>query len=421
MKKIFLVLVFVSVVFSADATISVINQGTILPKITIEDASKNGVDTALRNKFFLIILADLKVAASFDVIENYGTNDYNGSLNLAKGAGAEILYRYSLEGKKNSPLKLNVKIFDLKANNLRYERAYSIENSAEFPYLAHNSIVDLVNNLKMPPIDWMSKSIIFAQEISPMQSKIVIADYTLTHQKAILQDGLNVFPKWANAEQSAFYYTKYNQNNLSIFKYDLQTDSQTHIIDGDGMLVVSDVNSNGTKLLVTMAPDDQADIYLLDLNSKNLTKITDYKGIDVNGNFVDNDTKIVFVSDRLGYPNIFAQNLLSGGIEQMVYHGKNNNSLSTHNNYIVYSSRENYIGQFGTRDFNIYLISTQTNYIRQLTNGGKNNFPRFSSDGGSIIYIKDIYPQSAIGIIRLYENKSFQFPLKIGKIQSVDW
>lgn len=420
MKKIFLLLTFTLAVFGVDATISVVNEGNILPKITLEDASKNSVDSTLRNKFFLIAMADLKVAASFDVIENHGTNDYNGSLNLAKSTGAELLYRYSLE-KKNSALSANVKIFDLKSNKLRYERTYSIENLEQYPYLAHNSVVDLVNHLKMPAINWMSKSIILAREISPMQSQILIADYTLTYKKVILQNGLNVFPKWANDAQSAFYYTKYNENNLSIFRYDLQTDKKTHIIDGDGMLVVSDVNTDGTKLLITMAPQDQADIYLLDLKTQNLTKITDYKGIDVNGNFVDNDTKIVFVSDRLGYPNIFAQSLNSGGIEQMVYHGKNNNSLSTHGHYIVYSSRENYIGQFGTRDFNIYLISTQTNYIRQLTNGGKNTFPRFSNDGGSVIYIKDIYPQSAIGIIRLYENRSFQFPLKIGKIQSVDW
>ena len=68
--------------------------------------------------------------------------------------------------------------------------------------------------------------------------------------------------------------------------------------------------------------------------------------------------------------------------------------------------------------FNLYLISTKTDYVRQLTADGNNQFPRFSSDGGSIMYIKG---GSAVGIIRVNENRSFQFPLRIGRIQSVDW
>lgn len=35
------------------------------------------------------------------------------------------------------------------------------------------------------------------------------------------------------------------------------------------MVVASDVSLDGSKLLVTMAPKDQPDVYLYDLNSKN--------------------------------------------------------------------------------------------------------------------------------------------------------
>jgi len=48
-------------------------------------------------------------------------------------------------------------------------------------------------------------------------------------------------------------------------------------------------------------------------------------------------------------------------------------------------------------------------------------FHRFSSDGGSIMFIKQDGSGRSVGIIRVNENKSFQFPLRVGKIQSVDW
>ena len=186
------------------------------------------------------------------------------------------------------------------------------------------------------------------------------------------------------------------------------------------MIVASDVSQDGTKLLLTMAPNDQSDIYLYDTINKSLKRVTTFSGIDVNGNFVDNDSRVVFVSDRLGYPNVFATSINGGAVEQMVFHGKNNNSISTFENYVVYSSRES-ANEYTQKTFNIYLISTKSDYVRQLTADGVNTYPRFSSDGGSIVFIKSIGDSSAVGIIRVNENRSFQFPLRIGKLQSIDW
>lgn len=169
-----------------------------------------------------------------------------------------------------------------------------------------------------------------------------------------------------------------------------------------------------------MAPKDQADIFVYDLRTKHLERVTKYSGIDVNGNFIDNDTKVVFVSDRLGYPNIFSQKIGSNQVEQMVYHGRNNNSCSALDNYIVYSSRESG-SEFGSKTFNLYLISTKTDYIRQLSATGKNLYPRFADDKETILFIKYFKNQSALGVIRLNANKTYHFPLKVGKIQSIDW
>jgi TolB protein len=139
----------------------------------------------------------------------------------------------------------------------------------------------------------------------------------------------------------------------------------------------------------------------------------------VGGSFIENDTKIVFVSDRLKYPNIFAKKIGQRGVERLIYHGKNNSQSSTHGDYIVYSSRET-DNEFGDNVFNLYLMSTYSDYVRRLTTSGRNQFPKFSSNGESILFIKND-TKSYLGIIRLNYNKSFLFPLKSGKLQSIDW
>ncbi|QKF92805.1 Tol-Pal system protein TolB [Campylobacter sp. CCUG 57310] len=424
MKKIVLLLSLAIGLFAVDATIAIVNKGLALPKIVLQDATTMVSDQAFKSRFHKIMLGDLKVSSDFEVVDEYIQSSYEGdsNTNVMSEKSAQLIFRYALEGSPSTPLRLKVKLINAKTATTQYERAYTMDDGAKFPFLAHKAIVELVNELKMPPVNWMEKFIVFAKGTGSKQSEIVVADYTLTYQKVIVRGGLNIFPKWSGADQSAFYYSDYSGAKLVLYKFELATGKKTKILEtSGGMLVASDVSESGDKLLLTMAPQDQPDIYIYDLNSKKLKQITNYSGIDVNGNFVDHDSKVVFVSDRLGYPNIFSQSVNGGAVEQMVYHGKNNNSVSAYQNYVVYSSREDAKSEFGTRDFNIYLISTKTEYIRQLTASGKNLYPRFSSDGQSVVFIKELGGQSSLGIIRVNENKSFQFPLKIGKIQSIDW
>ena len=418
MKKIFLLLSICVGLFSADATIDVINKGLVLPKIIVQDATKGFANKAMQDKFFKIVIEDLKVGSAFEVSDKYYTSGFDDSAIINADERADLIYRYSLTQLGNK-LNLKFKIINVKTKQIRYNNEYT-QSADKFVFLAHKSMVDMARNLNLSPVDWMDKSIIFSQYTSPGKSNIVVADYTLTYQKVIVRGGLNIFPKWANEDQSAFYYTSYIDSIPTLYKFNLNNMHKTKITQSNGMIAASDVSKDGNKILLTMAPNDQSDIYLYDTVNKKFTRVTTFSGIDVNGNFIDNDSRVVFVSDRLGYPNIFATSVDGGAVEQMVFHGKNNNSISTFKNYIVYSSRES-VNEYAQKTFNLYLISTKSDYIRQLTAGGINTYPRFSSDGGSIIFIKNLDGSSAVGIIRVNENRIFQFPLKIGKLQSIDW
>ena len=418
MKKIFLLLSICVGLFSADATIDVINKGLVLPKIIVQDATKGFANKAMQDKFFKIVIEDLKVGSAFEVSDKYYTSGFDDSAIINADERADLIYRYSLTQLGNK-LNLKFKIINVKTKQIRYNNEYT-QSADKFVFLAHKSMVDMARNLNLSPVDWMDKSIIFSQYTSPGKSNIVVADYTLTYQKVIVRGGLNIFPKWANEDQSAFYYTSYINSIPTLYKFNLNNMHKTKITQSNGMIAASDVSKDGNKILLTMAPNDQSDIYLYDTVNKKFTRVTTFSGIDVNGNFIDNDSRVVFVSDRLGYPNIFATSVDGGAVEQMVFHGKNNNSISAFENYIVYSSRES-VNEYAQKTFNLYLISTKSDYVRQLTAGGINTYPRFSSDGGSIIFIKNLDGSSAVGIIRVNENRIFQFPLKIGKLQSIDW
>lgn len=420
-KKLMLLCVCAITLFAADATVEIVKKIDTLPKIAVQDASAKNVDLQFRKSFSKLLIGDLRVSSHFRVEEDYLQSSYEGGPieNFLSDRKVDLILRFSVD-QNPSTLLANVKLINARTGATTVERSYNLNDRKRYPFLAHKISIDVNDQIGAPSVQWMEQSVVFAKYTQAKKSEIVIADYTLSFQKTMVTGGLNIFPKWANNEQSAFYYTSYNGSEPTVYKLDLRNGSRKSIISGSGMMVCSDVSQDGNKLLLTMAPKDQTDIYLYDIRTKKIQKITDYSGIDVNGNFIDNDRRIVFISDRLGYPNVFAQNLSDKNVEQMVYHGKNNNSASSLDNYIVYSSRENK-SEFGGSTFNLYLISTKTDYLRQLTATGENLFPRFSKDPDTIMFIKQYQNQSALGIIRLNANKTYHFPLKAGKLQSIDW
>jgi len=421
-KKIILFLLVLSNLLAVDAELDIIRKQSTIPNIAVIVTSST-INSTLANNIKVLLEKDLEVSGHFNVqLTTLKINNIFENINFSNKKLQKLDLLINIEINKNSKRNIEVvmNLVDLNKKETIFGKTYSITNSNRYPFLSHKIAIAVNDNLNAPSIEWMDRFVIFARYTKAKKSEIVVADYTLTYQKTVVKGGLNIFPKWANKDQDSFYYTSYGDLYPALIHQDLYTSKSKKILDSDGMIVCSDVSDDGSKIIVTMAPEGQPDIYIYDVNSKIKTRLTTYSGIDVGGNFVENDTKVVFVSDRLNKPNIFAKKIGETGVERLVYHGKNNSQASTFNDYIVYSSRER-VNEFGRNMFNLYLISTQSESIRRLTTQGVNQFPKFSQDGESILFIKNYNDKSYLGIIRLNYNKSFLFSLKSGKLQSIDW
>ncbi|MEA3383242.1 MAG: Tol-Pal system protein TolB [Campylobacterota bacterium] len=422
-KKIIIVLsVLVNYVYAIDATMEIIKNKTKLPTISVVVSSDTTGDVKLANSIVSLINKDLLVSGHFNSSEFVIENSYDRAPNniILKQNGIDLYLIIKLKINQVNGAMVNIKLYDINSNDLVLSKTYSISSTNRYPFLSHKIAIDVNNYLKAPSIDWMDKFVIFSRYLTPRTSEIVISDYTLTYQKVVVKGGLNIFPKWASSNQESFYYTTYKYDIPTLIKQNLYTGESKRILSSDGMMVCSDVSKDGDKLVLTMAPNSHSDIYVYDVKTRLKTRITNYSGIDVGGSFIENDKKIVFISDRLKYPNIFAKKIGEKGVERLIYHGRNNSQCTTYSDYIVYSSRET-DNEFGGNAFNLYLMSTRSDYVRRLTTSGRNQFPKFSTDGESILFIKNDEKSSYLGIIRVNYNKSFIFTLKSGKLQSIDW
>lgn len=400
---------------AADATIDIVKNMDLRPSISFVDASTLG-DANAQKRFFNLLSGDFKVTAHFKVNDTYTRGSISDKPPASLGSDYVVVYRFFEKG--DGGLYLNVRGYKGGGESI-YRRSYKIKNRGRYPFLMHQAVIEFNDFLQMPSVAWMKRYVILSVYTKPRQSDILLADYTLTYQKRLISGGLNIFPKWADKQQRSIYYTNVGRN-AQLYRYNIYSGKRTKVIASQGMMVCSDVTQDGKQLLLTMAPEGQPDIYLYNIETAKKQRLTDYSGIDVGGQFMYNGGDVVFVSDRMGYPNVYKLHIGQRGVEQMVYHGRNNNACSANRHYIVYSSRET-DNSFSPNAFNLYMISTKSDYIRRLTANGRNQFPKFSEDGESLLFIKHFERQSALGILRINYNESFLFPLRGSTIQSIDW
>lgn len=416
MKFIFSLVLFMVLSLGADATIEVVKKAKSLPSIAVEDGS---VDYGDRFKllFFKSLVADLNVISLFNVDRHHRLMDFESKRVDVTNKDMNYVLRYKMSKNDDNSLLLEMKLFQESQEVLN--KSYKISREDIYMFISHAIAYDINAFMGESSVAWMKRKVVFSRMVEPQKSEIVIADYTLTYQHVIINGGFNIFPKWANKEQTAIYYTALDGFKPTLYRVDIRTAKIDKIISSDGMMICSDVSDDGKTLLLTMARNGQPDIYTYNIETKKLLRQTRYRGIDVNAQFMDKN-RIVFISNRLGYPNVFSKRLNAREVEQMVYYGKSNSACSAYGNYIVYKARES-SNAFSKNTFNLHLISTKTDFIRRLTATGINEYPRFSKDGDAIIFIKNYKEQSSIGIIRLNYNKNYLFPLAYGKVQSMDW
>ncbi len=407
-----LIFLFTFNLYSFDAVLDIEKDVESKATISLMEDSSTAGSTVNHSKMFNILLNDLKISGHFSVDTQLRRGAFEETLIPVELHDREYLlkYRYGASG-----TTLSIKLIRVADGFMVFQNNYSVNEMARYPFLAHSAIVECNSVLGFEDISWMKRNILFSKYIGSRKSEIWIADYTLNFSSVILRGGLNLFPKWANSAQSAFYYTSYNLDVPTLYRVDMNSGSRRKVIASQGMLVASDVSQDGSRVLLTMAPHGQPDIYEFNTQTKSNKRLTTFLGIDVNGKYIGDESQIAFVSDRIGGANIYIKSIGSRSVSRIARYGSNNSSCDAFGQHIIYSVKEG-------GSTNIYLGSLlSSSYVRPLTSNGRNVLPRFSTDGKVILYIKQNGGKNSIGYMNLATKQSALFPMKSGKIQSIDW
>jgi TolB protein len=214
--------------------------------------------------------------------------------------------------------------------------------------------------------------------------ELYIMDYDGHGSRQITFDGfLNLTPQWSPDRKFLVFTSYQSRTRQNIEIVDLSTGKRSPLVSLAGLNITPALSPDGTKLAFATSQDGNSEIYMMDMQTKALQRLTVHSAGDLSPAWSPTGKEMAFTSDRGGGPQIYLMSADGSNVRRLTFDGDYNAApaWSPRGNWIAYVCRSE------QRQYKICLISPDGQKRAQVTSGaGIDDSPSWSPDGRHLVF-----------------------------------
>lgn len=246
-----------------------------------------------------------------------------------------------------------------------------------------------------------SSKIAFCAQTSKGVRNIYICDIDGNNTKQITRyNTLCVEPSWSPAGNSVIY-SKYTQTGIAVIETEVYGAKRSRLLSSfNGINAGAAQSPAARELALILSPDKKVDLYILNLTSRKLSRLTRSKSVEASPCWSPDGKELAYVSDETGNPRIFVANRNGGNRRRLPSIGRDAVTPDwSGDNKIVYASR---VG--GAYELGVYDMANQSN--KQITRGsGSWESPAWAADFRHVVAKCTMNGKSGIYVVDTWTGK----------------
>jgi len=211
---------------------------------------------------------------------------------------------------------------------------------------------------------------------------LVVADADGENEQKIMESPEPIMsPAWS-PDSRQLAYVSFEDNASAVFVQTLRTGNRVKVSSRPGINGAPSFSPDGRKLVLTLGGEDgNLDLYVLDLVSRKINRLTTNRAIDTEGSWSPDGEHIYFTSDRSGGPQVYKVPASGGRPERVTFEGSYNArprlSPDGEKLAVVYLDRGNY---------RIATVDLDSKEVLVLSTGRQDESPSFAPNSDTLIY-----------------------------------